>query len=128
MMPITPMDWSLVAMRAGSQMLSAQMRLARVLYEAGLEQQKQLWGSYPPMAGTVGICGPVSFAGSKPAPTPRTARRGGTPRKKTAAAKPKLVATSSDTPTAPKPRRRSPARAAAAPKVVGSGDKPESTS
>ncbi|APZ53682.1 hypothetical protein [Salipiger abyssi] len=48
MMPMTPMDWSLAMMRAGSQVMGAQIRLAQVMCEAGMEQQQRLWGLRAP--------------------------------------------------------------------------------
>ncbi|MCR8550349.1 hypothetical protein M4578_21210 [Salipiger sp. P9] len=94
MMPMTPLDWSVAAMRAASQVMGAQVRLAQVMYEAGLQQQSRLWGLRAPVfsapTATMGVCGPVplggAHAGGRNAPTrlklvsalpdaPRTRRR-----------------------------------------------------
>ncbi|MBN9887768.1 hypothetical protein [Salipiger abyssi] len=66
MMPMTPMDWSLAMMRAGSQVMGAQIRLAQVMCEAGMEQQQRLWGLRGPVfpakeraTGMTGACAAV---------------------------------------------------------------------
>ena len=63
-----PTYWGFAAMQMGVEMMNMQMRMARAVYEAGLVQQKALWGASPPMpmapvAMGMGICGPVALAG-----------------------------------------------------------------
>lgn len=78
MMPMSPMDWSVTMMRAGSQMMGVQIRLAQVVCEAGLQQQQRLWGLRAPVyssRGTAtGACGPIS-GGGRAAAHPRLGAR-----------------------------------------------------
>jgi len=84
MFPLTPLDWSVAALQMGTQIMGAQMRVAQVLFEAGLQQQKAMWGLRTPLPMptrmsapvTMGICGPMALAGAgtRPLPRPRAGR------------------------------------------------------
>ena len=82
---VMPTYWGFAAMQMGVQVMAAQMRMAQAIYEAGLSQQRALWGMRAPLAPALpmsvpvpvgmGICGPVALAGAaRPQPRPRAGR------------------------------------------------------
>lgn len=78
---VMPTYWGFAAMQMGVQVMAAQMRMAQTIYEAGLSQQRALWGIRAPLAPALpmsvgmGICGPVALGGAaRPQPRPRPLR------------------------------------------------------
>ena len=47
---VMPTYWGFAAMQMGVQVMAAQMRMAQAIYEAGLSQQRALWGMWAPLA------------------------------------------------------------------------------
>ncbi|MBU2962517.1 hypothetical protein KO516_17150 [Citreicella sp. C3M06] len=65
MFPITPMDWTKVALRGSTQVMALQLRLARAMVGMALDQQRKAIGlARVPLPGATGnICAPLRRPG-----------------------------------------------------------------
>lgn len=75
MFPITPMDWTRVALRGSTQVMALQLRLARAMVGMALDQQRKAIGlaSLPLPGAPVNICAPLRRHSGAGQPRPRPA-------------------------------------------------------
>lgn len=74
MFPITPMDWSMLALRGCVQGMAFQMKLAGAMAGIGMAQQRKALARLrqPLPIATMGVCGPAPVRAGRPAAVLRT--------------------------------------------------------